>query len=286
MSRGLFLKAEAASHLDGLRALSTVLPPTAVFTHLSAAEARGWWLPARVAHPVFAAVSKQDPHPQRAGLIVTRHPRAPMAEVEHGVRLAPAADVMLAAARDLGVLDLVVMGDSALRRRDCTPADLAEAAARRQRGARQLRLVVPLLDPRSESPWESVMRVLHQAAEIEVEPQRKIYDEAGHFVARADLWVVGTRRIHEYDGEVHRDLAVHRQDLDRDRRLIQVGWQRCGFTAREVLRGGAQIIASADQLLERGPDPRRLARWDELVSDSLYGEAGRARVAARWGLPN
>jgi hypothetical protein len=46
-----------------------------------------------------------------------------------------------------------------------------------------------LLDGRSESPWESVLRLLHVAADVEVEPQKKIYDEWGNFVARADLWV-------------------------------------------------------------------------------------------------
>jgi hypothetical protein len=34
------------------------------------------------------------------------------------------------------------------------------------------------------------MRVLHVAAGIEVEPQKKIYDSFGRFIARADLWLV------------------------------------------------------------------------------------------------
>ena len=42
------------------------------------------------------------------------------------------------------------------------------------------------------------MRVLHVAADIPVEPQSEIYDEYGRFVARADLLIKGTRRIHEY----------------------------------------------------------------------------------------
>jgi hypothetical protein len=46
--------------------------------------------------------------------------------------------------------------------------------------------------------------VLHRAAGIEVEPQKEIFDQWGRFVARADLWLVGTRRIHEYDGDGHR----------------------------------------------------------------------------------
>jgi hypothetical protein len=76
------------------------------------------------------------------------------------------------------------------------------------------------------------------AAEVEVEPQKKIYDEWGRFVARADLWVVGTRRIHEYDGEVHRDREVHRTDLARERRLVEIDWQRVGFTSPQLVCEG------------------------------------------------
>jgi hypothetical protein len=66
-------------------------------------------------------------------------------------------------------------------------------AAQRRRGTPMLRQVIGLLDKRSESPWESVMRVLHRAADIPVEPQREILDQWGRFVARGDLWIVGTK---------------------------------------------------------------------------------------------
>jgi protein subunit release factor B len=75
--------------------------------------------------------------------------------------------------------------------------------------------------------WESVVRVLHLAAGIDVEPQKKTYDS----FARADLWLVGTRRIHEYDGNLHRERQVHRNDLARDWRLIEIDWQRMGYTS-------------------------------------------------------
>ena len=113
---------------------------------------------------------------------------------------------------------------------------------------------------------EAVMRVLHVAAGIEVEPQKKIYDSFGCFVARADLWLVGTQRIHEYDGDVHRERQVHRNDLTRDRRLIEI----------------ASIIASADRLLGRSWDRKRLARWEVLLDDSLFRPAGRSRAMSRW----
>jgi hypothetical protein len=45
------------------------------------------------------------PHPQRRGLFVTRHRRSIASEMINGIRLASAAETLLAAARDLGLLD-------------------------------------------------------------------------------------------------------------------------------------------------------------------------------------
>ncbi len=199
--------------------------------------------------------------------------------------MASAAETLLAAARYLSVLDLVILADSALRLQACTVEDVTRAAAQRRRGAPLLRTVIPLLDGRSESPWESVLRVLHLTAGIPVEPQKKIYDEWGRFVARADLWIVGTRRIHEYDGGVHRDRAVHRNDLRRDRRLVEIGWQRVGFTSSQLLNEGASILAGVDRLLGRRWDPRRLSRWEAILEHSLLQPSGRARAAHRWSVP-
>src|SRR5215207_11079236 len=214
VSRGLYVpRADSPTPAAELVAWRLILPPSAVFTCLTAAELRGWWLPATVEHPVFVAVPRSDPHPQRPGLLVTRHPRAIPAEEIDGLPVASAAQTLLATARYLSVLDLVILGDSALRLKTCTVEELIKAATQRRRGAPLLRTVIPLLDGRSESPWESVLRILHRTAGIDVEPQKEIYDDCGRFVARADLWLVGTRRIHEYDGEVHRDRAVHRYSV-------------------------------------------------------------------------
>ena len=197
-----------------------------MFTSLTSAELRGWWQPLSVPHPVFVSVPSDAPHPQRRGLYVTRHPRPVGSEMIDGIRAASAAETLLALARDLNLLDLIILGDSAVHLGDCTLEQLSSAAAQRRRGAPRLRVAIPLLDGRSESPWESVLRLLHISADVEVESQKKIYDEWGHFVARADLWVVGTRRVHEYDGEAHRGRDVHRSDLARERRLVEINWQR------------------------------------------------------------
>ena len=116
---------------EELRAWSLVLPEGAAFSHLTAVEARGWWRPEPVARPVFAAVSVGDATPHRTGLLVSRHPKRPPSEIYDGVRLTTPAETMLAAARDLGVLDLVIIGDSALRQNHCTLEELSERAAQR-----------------------------------------------------------------------------------------------------------------------------------------------------------
>ena len=50
----------------------------------------------------------------------------------NGIRLASAAETLLAAARDLGLLDIVILGDAALHLRDCTIEELQAAAAQRR----------------------------------------------------------------------------------------------------------------------------------------------------------
>lgn len=267
---------------DQLLAWSKVLPRHAAFTHLTAAALLGWWLPSPIVHPVFATLNTGDPRPRRDGLFVCRHPK-PVSQVRHGdLWVTTPAETLLAAARDLGVLDLVIMGDSALREGHCTLAELRKVALQRRRGAPLLRTVIPLLDARSESAWESVMRVLHVAAEVDVLPQYEVRTPVGSFVCRSDLWLVGTRTIHEYDGAVHRDVEAQKNDLSRSRRITRADWQRVGFVSGDLLHGGAGIIADLDRLLERPWDSRRLAAWNALIDTSLYGRRGRARAYAQW----
>jgi very-short-patch-repair endonuclease len=267
---------------EQLRAWSLVLPPASAFTHLTAAELYGWWLPTGPPHPVFVAMRRSDPRPRRPGLLVCRHPRSFAFSWQDGLRVTTPAETILAAARDLGVLDLVVLGDCALRLGHVTSTDLEICAAQRRRGAPLLRQVVPLLDKRSESAWESIMRVLQRAADIPVEPQHPVRDAEGRFLARADFWVVGTRRIHEYDGAGHREPEVQDGDLRRDRSLLAADWQRYGFTSRHLLHEAASLIRETDLLLGRTWDAARLRAWEDLLDASMLRRPGRARALAHW----
>lgn len=174
MTRGVYARARPRTLAEELTAWQVALPSTAAFSHLTAAELRGWWLPAAVPHPVFAAMLDADPRPRRPGLLVCRHTQPFGINLIDGLRVTTPAETLLACARDLHILDLVLMADCALRRKHCTLTDLAIVARQRRRGAPLLRRVIPMLDPRSESAWESVMRVLHRAADIPVLVQEDI----------------------------------------------------------------------------------------------------------------
>ncbi len=68
--------------------------------------------------------------------------------------------------------------------------------------------------------------MFHQACQVQVEPQHPVHDEEGRFIARGDLWILGSRVLHEYDGAVHRDRAQHAHDLARGRAIGGAGWVR------------------------------------------------------------
>jgi hypothetical protein len=268
-----------------LHAWQSTLPPSGRFTHLTAAAVLGWALPPLPdALPVFSAVNRTDSRPQRAGLRVTRNESAAPARVLLDLRIDPPTEILLACARDLGVLDLVVLADSALRAGHVTVSELSSAAAARRRGAPALRAALDLVDHRAESPYETLLRVLHLSCGVHVEPQYELRDDRGDLIARADLWLRGTCALHEYDGGDHLDVRRQRKDLARARRIGNHDWVRRGYTARDVLHQGVSILRDADLSLERPHDPSRIRRWHALLAASLFSSSGRAALESRLGL--
>lgn len=268
-----------------LRAWQLVLPASGRFTHVTAAAAMGWWLPpVPDGFPVVAAVDRTSTRPARAGLHVVRtDPVLPPREVD-GVRMDDPAEVLLACARDLALLDMLMLLDSALRVEGCEAADLAVVAGTRRKGAFMLRRALALSDPRAESPWESVLRQFHVTCEVPVVPQQELWTPGGDFVARADLVITGTRTLHEYDGGVHLTREQQRRDLERARRLADAGLERRGYTSYDLLRQPICILRDADRALGRPHDPGRMREWHALLSESLLTASGRSRLLERLGL--
>jgi hypothetical protein len=274
--------------VDGLaercRAIQRVLPAEALFSHYTGALLRGWQLPTLPARrlPVFASVPRDGAHLKRRGLYVARTDEASVGgEVRDGVRVAASWAILAQLAQDLSMLDLVAVVDSAMHMGDCKLVDLEESIRPGQWGGRQLRQALQFADDRAESWWETPLRLLHVWSGIEVEPQYIVRDHWGNQVARGDLWIVGTRRLHEYDGSHHDRPKTRRTDLSRDKALHRIDWERYGYVSTDLTRGADGIIRDAEAALGLPHRPTRLRRWRIEVARSTLSSRGRVLLARR-----
>jgi hypothetical protein len=260
--------------------IAAVLPRDSGFGHLTSAALRGWWLPNRVTTRLLLATTTSAVHVQRDGVYVRRSRYAEFEQVG-GIRCVTAASTLLELARDLSLVDLVPMVAAALAS-GTSPDAILWAARRRSRGVVALRAAVELGDARSESWWESVLRLQHVLTGLgPVECQAEVTDGHGFPIARADLWLVGTTRLPECDGDAHRTPAGHATDLRRDRDLTGAGWARYGYSPQEIASRPDRIIRDAEQARGLPHDPERLRAWWHLAEASTLTGHGRARLASR-----
>lgn len=269
-------------HRD-LRAYLVVLPPGAAYTHLTAAQLLGWQLPKLPEQvPVFVAVTGNEPRPRRHGLICSRLVERESPVLRHGLPVERAEEILLRAARDLSLLDLLILLESALHLGHIDHDRMTAILASRRPGVRMLREAWNRATGKSHSGGETVLQAFHLVMEVPVRPQAEVYDERGRPIATADLHVLGTNYLHEYDGEHHRRKDQHQVDLRRERGLTASAYIRKGFVLDDLLNHPVVVMHEIDNALDRPHDLGRLRRWRKLVANSLYSEAGRARVMNRW----
>jgi hypothetical protein len=284
VSYGLYAPSPAPRDLRGLvRVCAEVLPADSGFGHLTSAGLRSWWLPNRLLplHPgLLMASTRSRVHVQRHGLYVRRSDHATV-EMLDDVPLMTAAETLVELARDLSLIELVPMVDCALAG-GATVEQLRAGCRRRTRGVVTLRRAIELGDPRSESWWESVLRVMHVVTGLgPVESQVDLEDADGVFVGRADLHLLGTNRYPECDGGDHRTAAQHDRDLKRDKAMSRIGADRYGYTTQEISRSAAVIIRDAEAARGLEHDPSRVSTWNRLARVSTLTGHGRARLQAR-----
>ncbi len=142
---------------------------------------------------------------------------------------------------------------------------------------------LPLLNFRSESPGETLLRVLHTSCAVPVEPQFVI-KKGDRVLARADLRIAGTHRLPEYDGAYHRDPAQYERDRRRDGRLRALGWEPHSYSIASVLGEPGRILRDADEALGRDHRPQRIKQFYELLAASSYTKLGVAQLNARLGV--
>jgi very-short-patch-repair endonuclease len=111
-----------------------------------------------------------------------------------------------------------------------------------------------LVDPLSESPWETRLRLI-------------FIDEGLHGFVLQYKVMGGIYRLDaawprlkvavEYDGEHHRTSEQHAKDLERWNRLRAAGWIVITVTARNITSGRDEFVAQVRrELLLRGWSPR------------------------------
>ncbi|UOY00830.1 endonuclease domain-containing protein [Blastococcus sp. PRF04-17] len=111
------------------------------------------------------------------------------------------------------------------------------------RGSARAREVLPIADPRAESPMESVLRwLLHEAGVPAPELQYVIRTAEGTF--RADLAWPRAKLLVEFDGAIHRDGDVFVRDLRRQNALVAAGWTVLRFSGADVLGRPLDVVAA------------------------------------------
>lgn len=118
------------------------------------------------------------------------------------------------------------------------------------RGVRRVRQVSTLIEPRSESPMESRLRVLLVTHGLpRPEAQWVVTDPAGEFVARLDLAYPEHRLAVEYDGSLH--WAQRRADDRRRDALRALGWEIVVVSAHDYYGEPLSLVANVRRALAR-----------------------------------
>jgi hypothetical protein len=162
-----------------------------------------------------------------------------------GLRVTTVARTWLDQAAQLDLVEVVVLGDAVLRR-GLTSRDQLHAAVTSwsgRPGATVLRRALPLLEPRTDSPMETRLRLLLVLAGLPVPVSGLDVVVDGVWLARPDLSYPELRIAIEYDGDHHRvDRRQWQSDIARRRMLEDQGWTLLVFTADDVLKHGHETI--------------------------------------------
>jgi hypothetical protein len=232
-------------------ALLVRMRPDAFFSHVTAALLLGLPVPGRLARLRPLHVGCPAPARAMAARDIVGHSMQidPDDLIDRGLlRLTGPTRTWLDLAGALRVGELVAVGDYLVHWRYpvVSVSELAHAVEQypSRIGLKTARAALPLLRTRSESPRESVLRVIIVLAGLpEPECNFEVFDEDGRFLARGDLAYPEYKLLLEYQGDQHRtDRAQWRSDIRRTGRLEDAGWQVLQFTDDD-LRDPAALVA-------------------------------------------
>jgi len=254
LSRDTYLPRGLADDLVA-RSMAVLLtaPTGAVVSHLSAAALWDVAVPLQLDEfRIHLTVATGSAVRGRQDRVVHRTPLRPGDVTVHdGLPVTTPARTWRDLAAVLQPPALLAVTDQLLDGR-CSRADLAHQLSARPtgRGCARAREVLPVGDPRAESPMESVLRwLLHAAGLPSPVLQYVVRDAAGRPLGRADLAWPERKLLVEFDGDVHRDRAVFVNDLRRKNRLIAAGWTVLRFSSADVVGRPEEVVAEVRRAL-------------------------------------
>jgi hypothetical protein len=265
-------------HPDGpatrLAAVRVALPPSVALSHRAVLWALGVDVLARselldvTAAPGHRVARRPGLYPHTAAL-----PDEELVEVD-GLLMVSAARSFVDVARADTLVEAVAYGDAVLRSGAATLDQLEDCLDRAGglRGVVGARLVMPYLEPRSESLMESRLRMKVVLGGLpQPDAQFDMYDDTGEHCGRGDLHLEGV--ILEYDGRAERlEKGKFNSDRRRRSRISDVGFEIREFTSAdvygrtdagicaEILRAIAQAARRDRSRFRKGPDTLRAPR--------------------------
>ncbi len=184
---------------------------------------------------------------RRDGVRVHRADLAPTDWVlRDGLRVTTELRTVLDLARSLPMAEAVATADSALRSSLVTIEELRAAlvALPGGRGRTQVARVVALVDPRSGSVLESLLRVLLAAHGLRPPTsQYLVRARDGGRIGRVDFAWPEQRLVVEVDGfAFHADRRSYRADRRRGNALVQAGWSVLRFSWEDVVQHPEYVV--------------------------------------------
>ncbi|MBW8732316.1 MAG: hypothetical protein JF622_15445 [Terrabacter sp.] len=187
-------------------------------------------------------------------------------ELWRGIRMTSPVQTFLDLAHCLTLVDLVVLGDSLVRRRRTTPEELV-SATRDHRGpySRLARRAAALVRAGVDSPMETRLRLLIVLAGLpEPEVDHRVHDGDGTLVRRYDLSYLPFRLIIEYDGRQHAESDEQwLSDIGRDETLDGEQIRRLVIVSRDIYSTPGNTLARITRAMRRAgmPVPRLRDEW-------------------------
>lgn len=199
---------------------------------------------------------------KRDGIHLRFYTHPPELTMIKGVPITSAAQTFLDLARSLEFTDLLVLGDSLVRRSGCSPSDIRRFVANSSaHGAGHAREVAGLIRPKVDSPNESRLRLLMLSGGL---PKPTV-----NLVVRGTRRR-GTRRIDlafeeykvgvEFDGRHHIERVEQwNEDILRREELEAMGWRFVTVTASSMHSDPFGVLTRiADALVLAGASDIRL----------------------------